>query len=258
MDRCSHLLSIQQITLLYAMVKYYETDTTFQFNWSQVAQGFWQRYPNPNSSHVLSEDTVSREVKNGLLYSKRLLTKTSRVPKWGERFVSKNVVKIVEESIVDPKTKTLTTYTRNLGYTKVMSIVEKVVYRVSEENPDWTVAKRSAWIDSQVFGFSRAIQAFGLDRFKKNCAKTYNGFNYVLAHMFPQTAQFMNPSLSQMGFGQRLDESSGVRHRLAEDLQHSLHDKAEKMKDAAKKATDLAKTKAGPIYVACQPNPNPS
>ncbi|XP_076242125.1 preli-like [Calliopsis andreniformis] len=235
------------------MVKHYENSIIFQFNWTQVAQGFWQRYPNPNSSHVLTEDTVSREVKNGMLYTTRLLTKTNRVPKWGERFITKNVVKIVEESIVDPKTKTLTTYTRNLGCTKVMSIVEKVVYKVSPENPNWTVAKRSALIDSQIFGFSRAIQAFGLDRFKKNCVLMYTGFNYVLAHMFPHTAQYMNPSLAQMGFAHLLEEGAGARSTLAEDFQHSLQGKAEKMKDAAKKATDLAKKKAGPLYVACQP-----
>lgn len=34
--------------------------------------------------------------------------------------MSKNVVKIMEESVVDPNSKTLTTYTRNLGFTKVM------------------------------------------------------------------------------------------------------------------------------------------
>lgn len=78
--------------------------------------------------------------------------------------------------------------------------MEKVVYRVSEENPNWTVAKRLALIDSQVFGLRRAIQAFGLERFKKNCNLMYTGFNYVLAHMFPHTAQYMNPTLSQMGF----------------------------------------------------------
>ncbi|XP_015610443.1 protein preli-like [Cephus cinctus] len=237
------------------MVKYYENSTVFQFSWDQVARGFWHRYPNPHSSHVLSEDTISREVKDGKLYSKRLLTKTNRVPKWGERFVSKNIVKIVEESVVDPKEKTFTTYTRNLGYTKVMSVIEKVVYRVSEENPKWTVAVRSAWIDSHVFGFSRAIQAFGLDRFKKNCSKMSGGFNYVLAHMFPTTAQYMNPNLSQMGFADRMGEPSMTKlSHAAEDLQHSFHDKAEKMKDAAKKATDLAKKNAGPVYVACQPN----
>lgn len=72
------------------------------------------------STHVLSEDTISREVKNGKLYTKRLLTKTNRVPKWGERFIAKNIVKIVEESIVDPENKILISHTRNLGYTKVM------------------------------------------------------------------------------------------------------------------------------------------
>lgn len=212
-----------------------------------MAQGFWQRYPNPNSSHVLTEDTISRKVKDGLLYTTRMLTKTSGVPKWGERFITKKVVKIVEESIVDPKTKTLTTYTRNLGYTKVMSIVEKVVYTVSEENPNWTVANRSAWIDSHVFGFSRAIQAFGLDRFKVNCARMCDGFNYVLAQKFPETARFINPPLPKLEYPHRHED--GTKGSLAEDLQHSLQDKAEKMKDAAKKAASVAK-KARPIYVA--------
>ena len=82
-------------------------------------------------------------------------------------------------------------------------MVEKVVYRVSEDNPEWTVAKRSAWIDSQVFGFSRAIQAFGVDRFRKNCSKMASGFNYVLEHMFPYTAQCMKP-LAQMNFAERV------------------------------------------------------
>ncbi|KAJ8681891.1 hypothetical protein QAD02_017683 [Eretmocerus hayati] len=236
------------------MVKYFETSSVFQFKWDQVAQGYWRRYPNPDSTHVISEDTVSREIKDGKLYSKRLLTKTNRVPKWGERFIGKNSnVKIIEESIVDPEKKILTTYTRNLGYAKVMSVIEKVVYEVSPENPEWTVAKRSAWIDSSVFGFSRAIQAFGLDRFKKNCAKMTSGFNYVLSHMFPRTAARMNPNLLHMGSFEKMEEPSMSRlSHAAEDLQHSLHDKAEKMKDAAKKATDLAKQKAGPIYATNQ------
>lgn len=132
-----------------------------------------------------------------------------------------------------------------------------MVYQISEENPEWTVAKRSAWIDSQVFGFSRAIQAFGLDRFKKNCVKMSEGFNYVLANMFP-TAQFLNPKLVQTSFSMQAGHSATddvtTKPSLAEDLQHSLQGKAEKVKDAAKKATDLAKEKARPIYAACQPN----
>jgi len=40
------------------------------------------------STHVLTEDTVSTEVKNGKLYYKQLLTKTNRLSKWNERFIS--------------------------------------------------------------------------------------------------------------------------------------------------------------------------
>lgn len=216
------------------MVKYYESTSIFHFSWDQVAQGFWRRYPNPHSNHVLSEDTVFREVRDNKLFTKRLLTKTNRVPKWGERFVNSRTVKIVEESIVDPKEKIMVTYTRNIGYVRVMSIVEKVVYRVSKENPNWTVAERSAWIDSQVFGFGRAIQAFGLDRFRKNCQQMVGGFNYVLTTMFPHAAP--------------------VPHTPSDEVTNQVASKKEALKDAAKKATDLAKSKAGPIYASCQPN----
>uniref|UniRef100_A0A2H1W2M1 SFRICE_037455 n=1 Tax=Spodoptera frugiperda TaxID=7108 RepID=A0A2H1W2M1_SPOFR len=67
------------------MARYFENTSTFNFSWDQVTRGYWKRYPNPQSTHVLSEDTWSREVKDGCLYTKRVLTKTNRVPKWGER-----------------------------------------------------------------------------------------------------------------------------------------------------------------------------
>lgn len=103
------------------MAKYYESSTVFQYHWDQVLQGFWKRYPNPYSSHVLTEDTIEREIrKDGKLYSKRLLTKTNKIPKWGERFFKAKFVCIVEESLVDTKSKTLTTYTRNIGFNKMM------------------------------------------------------------------------------------------------------------------------------------------
>lgn len=72
------------------------------------------------SMHVLTEDTLERSIKDGKLYSKRLLSKTNHVPKWGERFYNAKSVKIVEESICDPNEKILTTYTRNIAFLKVM------------------------------------------------------------------------------------------------------------------------------------------
>ena len=61
---------------------------------------------------------------------------------------------------------------------------EKCVYRVNPENSKWTVCEKSAWVSSSVFGFGTAIQAFGLDRFKKNAMKASRGYEHVLEKLF--------------------------------------------------------------------------
>ena len=87
-----------------------------------MSTAFWNRYPNPYATHVLSEDTVVHKIESGKLITKRLITKKgSKVPKWGERFLpAGRKVCIIEESVVDPVNKTLTTYTRNVGMTRVL------------------------------------------------------------------------------------------------------------------------------------------
>ena len=80
---------------------------------------------NSFSTHVLSEDTISRKIIDNNLHTKRFLTKTNRLPKWGERIVNVKNVNIIEESIVDPSKKEISTYTRNVGLTKVCYFEEK-------------------------------------------------------------------------------------------------------------------------------------
>lgn len=155
--------------------------------WEQVVQSFWQRYPNPYSKHVLTEDTVQRELKSGKLRSVRFLTKTGGgLPRWAEKFVPHQLVGIIEESVVDPKKQTLTTYTRNIGYNKMVSITEKVEYHQDPQNPQQTIVQRQAWIESQfhIGQLRRPIEAFIYDRFRKNCAKASNGFQWVLSKMW--------------------------------------------------------------------------
>lgn len=105
---------------------------------------------------------------------------------------------------------------------ELQSVVEKVTYRSVPDQPGKTIATRSAWIDSSVFGFSTAIRAFGLDRFKKNCLKTVNGFNYVLQNMFPAT------------------HAAAMVHN--QQQQHQT--KAQKIKEAAKHASEQVKAQA--------------
>uniref|UniRef100_A0A6I8PBM4 PRELI domain containing 1 n=1 Tax=Ornithorhynchus anatinus TaxID=9258 RepID=A0A6I8PBM4_ORNAN len=208
------------------MVKYFVGQSLLRSSWDQVFAAFWQRYPNPYSKHVLTEDIVHREVTpDRKLLSRRLLTKTSRAPRWAERFLPANVahsVYILEDSIVDPTNQTMTTFTWNINHARLMASVhrlwgrgegqcppggggggggaggsrlpegsgpsfqvveERCVYRVNPENSGWTEIRREAWVSSSLFGVSRAVQEFGLARFKSNVTKTTKGFEYILAKL---------------------------------------------------------------------------
>ncbi|TRY91182.1 hypothetical protein DNTS_006109 [Danionella cerebrum] len=131
------------------MVKYFNCTGFLKSSWDQVVLAFWQRYPNPYSNHVLTEDIIYREVTpDNCLKSRRLLTKTSRAPRWVEKFLPSHMAQkayIIEDSVVDPEGRTLTTLTWNITHERVME--------------------------------------FGLARFKSNVTKTMKGFEYVLAKM---------------------------------------------------------------------------
>lgn len=216
-------------------MRYYESSQTFKYNWEQVVKAFWCRYPNPYSSHVLTEDVVHREVDDcGNLLTKRLISKTSSAPKWTERFLSSKLVYIIEESILDPKLKTLTTYTRNIGLKHLMTIEEKVTYRSTGDTNNWTIAERKAWIDSHLFGLSSAVQRLGLDRFRKNVSKACQGFNFVLNALYDNFNE--------------LNTNSGFENQLS--INPLLK---EKLREKALRATEfaaVAKAKAVPIVAA--------
>lgn len=167
--------------------KYYGTTHRHPFKWDDVASAIFMRYPNPFATHVLSEDTLHRElVSRDILYSRRFLTKTNRLPKWGERFFSnlKKFVPLVEESHIDRGSKIITTYTRNVGLSRFMVAIEKVKYVPDPNNPNETIAFKEAWVESGLYGLRSAVKSFGIERFKQNCTKATEGFNHVLYHLY--------------------------------------------------------------------------
>jgi PRELI-like family. len=117
------------------------------------------------------------------------------------------------------------------------SVIEKVEYKVSDENENWTLAKRSVWIDSKMYGFSLAIQKFGLERYKKNILKMTNGFNFILNAMFPNVLQ-QNANLAST--------MSSTNQNFAIN--------PDKLKEKAKKVTSDFATKSSKLLNV----PNPS
>uniref|UniRef100_A0A8C1XL79 PRELI domain containing 1b n=1 Tax=Cyprinus carpio TaxID=7962 RepID=A0A8C1XL79_CYPCA len=165
--------------------KHFFSEMDIKSTWEQVLTAFWQRYPNPYSTHVLTEDVLFREVtSDNLLLSRRLLTKTNRLPRWAERiFPGKRSVYIIEDSVVDLGNRSLTTLTWNVNHAKLMRVVERCVFAGERDRPVWTRITREAWISSGVFGLSRPIQEFGLARFRSNQVKSMKGLEHALSNL---------------------------------------------------------------------------
>ena len=191
------------------MVKYHTHEDIYSFKWDKVVSAFWRRYPNPFSTHVLTEDVVDRKVCGNQLITKRLICKTSSFPKWAESFVGKfHEIYLIEESILDLRSKTLVTYTRNVSLQHVMTTEEKCVYSVptgSQEtahsalarNQENTLCHRQAWFDSKITGFGGMIASYGHQRYIKNLVKTSKGYNYVLNSLFGSRTQDIKSNKSK-------------------------------------------------------------
>jgi len=230
------------------MAHYYNTKHVHPYSWDQVAQVIFRRYPNPFARHVLSEDTVHREVIDGTtLYSRRFLTKTNKVPSWGEKWLSglARRVPLMEESFIDTDTKTITLYTRSVGLATFMTAIEKVVYRSCPNNPGHTVAVKQAWVESNLYGLRSAIKRFGIERFKKNCLKATEGFNHVLEKFHNQQNNLRELGHVKLAeFQVKKDQlRSGVTEKVESIKERSLHIK-EFAKETAKEVKGAAEQTA--------------
>ena len=48
------------------------------------------------------------------------------------------------------------------------------------ESDTKTKVFKECWIESDIYGLRSAIKKFGIDRFKKNCSRASEGFEWVL------------------------------------------------------------------------------
>lgn len=122
------------------MVKFYDTNFTYDYSFPAVALAYFLRYPNPYSTHVLSSDVIDRHVdpETGRLSTTRIHLKRSRLPPAVLKLLPKSVQGnvaggssssyILETSTVDAKEGWMQTESRNLDWTGILSVVERQVY----------------------------------------------------------------------------------------------------------------------------------
>ncbi|XP_034172627.1 PRELI domain-containing protein 1, mitochondrial-like isoform X2 [Osmia lignaria lignaria] len=158
--------------------------TILPYCWLTVCKSFFKRYPNPYASHVLSEDTVHREIKDGKFLNRRIFCKTTAtsLPNWLEKLVKKPQALILEEAIVDLYAKRLISLTKNLEHKKLVIASETTEYIPSYFDPNKTVMTRRTIVRSPLKGLTgRMIEKICHVGAIRNAKQAVQGFLYVLA-----------------------------------------------------------------------------
>ncbi|KAI4155638.1 MAG: hypothetical protein L6R39_001205 [Caloplaca ligustica] len=122
------------------MVKFYESSFNYDYPFPAVSLAYFLRYPNPYAKHVLSTDVIDRhfDPSSQRLYTTRLHLKRSKLPPAVLKLLPKGILGsnsdtgqsyILEKSIVDVREGWMTTETKNLEWTGILSVIEKQRYK---------------------------------------------------------------------------------------------------------------------------------
>ncbi|KAJ6131613.1 hypothetical protein N7523_001319 [Penicillium sp. IBT 18751x] len=120
-------------------MKFFENKFTYDYSFPAVSLAYFLRYPNPYSRHVLTTDVIERHVDPNTqrLHTTRLHLKKSKIPSGILKLLPKGMggsdnsgqSYILETTVVDPNEGWMTTESRNMEWTGILSVVEKQHYQ---------------------------------------------------------------------------------------------------------------------------------
>ncbi|KAI9719033.1 MAG: hypothetical protein M1812_003663 [Candelaria pacifica] len=165
------------------MVKFYESSFSYDYSFPAVTLAYFLRYPNPLAHHVLSSDVIERHLdpETHRLHTTRLHLKRSKLPPAVLKLLPQSILGktsngssqsyILEKSVIDVREGWMETETRNLEWTRILSVVERQVYRRQLSHTDLEIdsaASKSNVTDqtrdekTEVTTTSRLHSRFGL------------------------------------------------------------------------------------------------
>jgi len=215
-------------------MKGHESSSAFSYTWLQMAKAFFVRYPNPYSTHVKTEDTLSRHVDaEGRLVTLKLLKKTNKAPQWTKKYIDFGESFVVERSVVDINRSNIETRTVNVDDSsrKFMIVKEVVTISPDDSKPGHSVMRRSAWIHSPMYyGLSYLISKMGCEKYAHNIKRTDDGFKHVLMQLFPRPGDAPPQTAPQ----KLLDKAQKATQKLKETSEQKLKETSEKKQEVGK------------------------
>jgi hypothetical protein len=177
-------------------MKIFSSTHLYQYNWNQVTAASWHKYPNPCSAHVVHVDILDRHIdpETGCLRTERLIACKQPIPGFIRRILGAPDLTYAREiSEVDPNGRTHTAITWNLSMQDVMTVEERVDYRVDTNNPEHTVFVQEARISARnmMSRLASRVEEFALARFGENALIGRRGFEWVLERLWKEAGAAM-------------------------------------------------------------------
>lgn len=164
------------------MVLWFKTTHDYNFSFETATLAFFNKYPNPYASHVESVDTLDRKIIDGKLHTTRLIRKRGKLPSWVKPFLGKiSHTWIVETTVLDPKTRKMLAYQRNLDHKRIIHVEEFTNYEYDIDQELTKVSYRVKFSSGfRGLGIKDRIEAWSHNRFQENIKNTNLGLAYVM------------------------------------------------------------------------------
>ncbi|KNC78045.1 hypothetical protein SARC_09510 [Sphaeroforma arctica JP610] len=156
----------------------------FGHEWSNITQANWQKYPNEHSPHINSVDIVERKVTGpGILDTVRLIGCKQQVPYLLRRLVGSadDEAYVYETSKVDVPNRTMKLVSRNVTFSKLVTVDETCTYTPNPIDESTTLFEQRVRITAiGVPGWIvNSVEAVMADNYKKTASKGRNALNEV-------------------------------------------------------------------------------
>lgn len=170
------------------MVLNFHSKHTFDHTFETVTLAYFNRYPNPYSAHVKSTDTIDVYIdEQGRLHQIKLIKKCGRLPNFIKPFLNKITTSwIIENTIVDQKSREMITYNCNLDHRKIIRVEEYNTYKYDFQNKvtnSFVAVKFSSGF-KQKFGlglnFRDRIENWSKNKFSDNLFRSREGLKIVM------------------------------------------------------------------------------
>ncbi|CAD5216999.1 unnamed protein product [Bursaphelenchus okinawaensis] len=141
-----------------------------------------------------------------------------------------------QKNSLDRRNRTLVIEATNISFANRLVIVEKCVYYVHPENPEWTCFEQSASLDvKSFFGFESAVEKLAVKHYSANIAKGKEILEFFIEELIKSGTTYIPPfEDSENGKKSPADSAIDLSKNHEEDTDGSESDRKTARRDSTK------------------------